>query len=42
MTQMIFVNLPVADLERSRAFYTAIGFTSEPKFTGDTPALAAA
>jgi predicted lactoylglutathione lyase len=27
MTTM-FVNLPVADLERAKAFYTAIGFTS--------------
>lgn len=35
MTQMIFVNLPVSDLERSKAFYTAIDFTNEPKFTND-------
>jgi uncharacterized protein len=33
MTQMIFVNLPVADLGRAKAFYEAIGFTNEPKFT---------
>jgi predicted lactoylglutathione lyase len=32
MTAM-FVNLPVTDLERSKAFYTAIGFTLNPKFT---------
>ena len=32
MTQ-IFVSLPVTDLERSKAFYTAIGFTINPKFT---------
>lgn len=38
MTQMIFVNLPVADLEKSKAFYTAIGFTNEPKFTDETAA----
>jgi predicted lactoylglutathione lyase len=25
---MIFVNLPLADLARSRAFYKAIGFTN--------------
>jgi uncharacterized protein len=32
MTQ-IFVSLPVTDLERSKAFYTAIGFTLNPLFT---------
>ena len=32
MTTM-FVNLPVTDLERSKAFYTAIGFTLNPAFT---------
>jgi predicted lactoylglutathione lyase len=36
--QMIFVNLPVADLERSKAFYEAIGFRNEPKFTNDAAA----
>jgi predicted lactoylglutathione lyase len=35
---MIFVNLPVADLARSMAFYEAIGFTNEPRFTDDTAA----
>jgi hypothetical protein len=29
----IFVNLPVSDLERSKAFYTALGFTINPLFT---------
>jgi predicted lactoylglutathione lyase len=38
MTQMIFVNLPVADLDASKAFYSAIGFTNEPKFTDETAA----
>lgn len=38
MTQMIFVNLPVADLAKSRAFYEAIGFTNEPKFTNEMAA----
>ena len=33
MSRMIFVNLPVQDLERSKAFYEAIGFRNEPKFT---------
>jgi predicted lactoylglutathione lyase len=32
MTTM-FVNLPVTDLERAKAFYTAIGFTINPLFT---------
>jgi predicted lactoylglutathione lyase len=32
MTQM-FVNLPVTDLERAKAFYTAIGFTINPAFS---------
>ena len=38
MTQMIFVNMPVADLDASKAFYSAIGFTNEPKFTDETAA----
>ena len=38
MTQMIFVNLPVADLTRSKAFYAALGFRNEPKFTNDMAA----
>ena len=29
----MFVNLPVNDLERSKAFYEAIGFTINPAFT---------
>jgi predicted lactoylglutathione lyase len=32
MTAM-FVNLPVTDLERAKAFYTAIGFAINPLFT---------
>ena len=32
MTAM-FVNLPVTDLERAKAFYTALGFTINPQFT---------
>jgi predicted lactoylglutathione lyase len=38
MTQMIFVNLPVADLDAARAFYEAIGFTNNPTFTDETAA----
>ena len=36
--RMIFVNLPVTDLERSKAFYTALGFTDNAQFTDDTAA----
>jgi predicted lactoylglutathione lyase len=32
MTQM-FVNLPVTDLDRAKAFYEALGFSINPKFT---------
>ena len=38
MTRMIFVNLPVTDLPKSMAFYTAIGFENNPKFTDETAA----
>ncbi len=38
MPQMIFVNLPVSDLEKSKAFYTALGFTINPQFSDDTAA----
>ena len=38
MPKMIFVNLPVADLDRAKAFYSAIGAVNEPKFTDDTAA----
>lgn len=39
MSRMIFVNLPVKDLERSTAFYEAIGFRNEPKFSNDVAAM---
>lgn len=38
MTRMIFVNLPVADLAASIAFYEALGFKNNPRFTDDTAA----
>jgi predicted lactoylglutathione lyase len=41
MPKMIFVNLPVADLPRSMAFYEAIGFTNNPMFTNDQAAAMA-
>jgi predicted lactoylglutathione lyase len=39
MSRMIFVNLPVADLERSIRFYEAIGARNEPKFSNDAAAM---
>jgi predicted lactoylglutathione lyase len=36
--QMIFVNLPVADLDAAKLFYEAIGFTNNPQFTDETAA----
>lgn len=36
MSKMIFVNLPVTDLERADAFYQAIGATKNPQFSDPT------
>lgn len=33
MTTKIFVNLPVRDLEKSKSFFTALGFVVNPQFT---------
>lgn len=38
MSKAIFVNLPVADLPRSMAFYEALGFTNHAAFTDETAA----
>lgn len=38
MSRMIFVNLPVADLEASMKFYESIGFRNNPQFTDDKAA----
>ena len=38
MTRMIFINLPVADLPRAIAFYAALGFVHNPKFSDDSGA----
>ena len=32
----LFVNLPVDDLDRSTAFFTALGFSFDPRFTDET------
>lgn len=34
--KMIFVNLPVTDIGRSRRFYEALGFTINPQFSDDS------
>lgn len=36
--KMVFINLPVADLDRAKAFYAAIGFVNDPKFTNEQAA----
>src|SRR6195952_3221957 len=36
--RMLFVNLPVADVERSKAFFAQLGFSYNPKFTDETAA----
>lgn len=38
MSTSIFVSLPTTDLERSKAFYTSLGFTINPMFTDDNSA----
>jgi hypothetical protein len=36
---MIFINLPVTDLDRSISFYEAVGGRKEPKFSNDRAAM---
>lgn len=36
--QMIFVNLPVADLDASKRFFTALGYSINPQFSDDNAA----
>ena len=38
MAKQIFVNLPVRDLPRAKAFYEAIGAVNNPQFSDDTAA----
>lgn len=33
--QMIFVNLPIEDVDRSRAFFTAVGYTFNEEFSDE-------
>jgi predicted lactoylglutathione lyase len=39
MSRMIFVNLPVQNLERAKAFYQGIGLRNEPKFSNEAAAM---
>jgi predicted lactoylglutathione lyase len=34
----LFLNIPVADLERSKAFFASLGFSFNPKFSDETAA----
>ncbi|HVF81978.1 MAG TPA: VOC family protein [Flavisolibacter sp.] len=38
MATKIFVNLPVKDLDKSKEFFTRIGFTINPQFTNEKAA----
>ncbi|WP_130733867.1 VOC family protein [Flavobacterium sp. J27] len=38
MKSKIFINLPISNLEKSVAFYTAIGFTNNKQFSDETAA----
>jgi uncharacterized protein len=35
MANQIFINLPVKDLTKSMAFYSALGFTNNPQFSDE-------
>ncbi len=35
MVKQMFINLPVADVAKSIAFFTALGFKTNPQFTGE-------
>jgi predicted lactoylglutathione lyase len=38
MSTQVYINLPVADLPKSIAFYTALGFSENPQFNDGTGA----
>ena len=38
MPQQLYINLPVADLARAKAFYHALGFAPVPEFSGEEAA----
>ncbi len=35
MGKQVFINVPVSDLERSKAFYEKLGFKNNPEFTDE-------
>lgn len=37
-TENVFINLPVKDLEKTKAFFSAIGFAFNPQFTNELAA----
>ena len=39
MSKLVFINLPVTDLNRSIAFYEAVGGKREPKFSNEQAAM---
>ena len=39
MNKQIILNLPVKDLDKSKAFFFALGFTFNPQFSGETAAF---
>lgn len=39
MNKQIILNLPVKDLEKSRAFFAALGFGFDPRVSGDNAAM---
>ena len=39
MNKQIIFNLPVKDLEKSRAFFSALGFSFNPQFSNDSAAF---
>lgn len=39
MNKQIILNLPVKDLAKSKAFFSALGFTFNPKFSGENAAF---
>ncbi len=38
MSKIIFVNLPVSDLTKSKSFYERLGFSNNPDFSDETTA----
>jgi predicted lactoylglutathione lyase len=38
MVKQVFINLPVADVPKSVAFFKALGFSHDPQFSGDAAA----